>query len=203
MDFYAKNRQDWITILNKIFPNGVPKYCEWNKIEDIIAVLNVIGSIPSSNHIFYPSGGGMDIESSQKSIENGCIEIFTGLTDILKPKALLFYSFDDPIWNYFRIETYELEPSGVYELGDYPSEEVTDLGEGQYISRIYWDEGEYQEEKLPNTARVLTRYFKGSFVIFAKSSHYNRHSSTYDARHNKMSSDEFKAYIEKTIKNGW
>lgn len=203
MDFYEKNRQSWIDIQNKIFPTDIPKNCEWTNLDDIINVLNVIGSINNSNHMFYPTGGGLDVKSSKKSTESNCIEIFTGLTDILKPKRLLFESFDDPIWSYFRIETFELEPTGVYKEKDYPSEELTEIETGKYINRSYWDEGEYQGQKLPKTARVLTRHLKGSFVIFAKSSYYNRNSSTYDARHNKMSAEEFRAYIEKTIKNGW
>ncbi len=203
MDFYEINRQAWIDIQNKIFPTGIPKHCEWTKLEDIISVLNIIGSIDNSNHMFYPTGGGLDVESSKLSTESNCIEIFTGLTDILKPKRLTFESFGDPIWNYFRIETYDLEPSGVYKERDYPSEELTEIEAGKYINRSYWDEGEYQGQKLPKSARVLTRHLKGSFVIFAKSSYYNRNSSTYDARHNKMTSDEFREYIEKVIKNGW
>ncbi|MCW3102210.1 MAG: serine/threonine protein kinase [Bacteroidetes bacterium] len=203
MDFYEKNRQAWIDIQNKIFPTGIPKHCEWTKLKDIISVLNTIGSVDNSNHMFYPTGGGLDVESSKLSVENNCIEIFTGLTDILKPKRLTFESFADPIWNYFRIETSELEPSGVYKEKDYPSEELTEIETGKYINRSYWDEGKYQGQKLPKSARVLTRHLKGAFVIFAKSSYYNRNSSTYDARHNKMTSDEFREYIEKVIKNGW
>lgn len=203
MDFYENNRQSWIEIQNKIFPTGIPKNCEWTNLDDIVNVLNIIGSVDNSNHMFYPTGGGLDVESSKKSSESNCIEIFTGLTDILKPKRLLFESFDDPIWNYFRIETSELEPTGIYKEKDYPSEELTEIETGKYVNRSYWDEGEYQGQKLPKSARVLTRHLKGSFVIFAKSSHYNRNSSTYDARHNKMTAEEFRTYIEKTIKNGW
>lgn len=203
MDFYEKNRQSWIEIQNKIFPIGIPKHCEWTKLEDIISVLNTIGSVDNSNHMFYPTGGGLDMVSSKMSTEANCIEINTGSTDILKPKRLLFESFNDPIWNYFRIETSELEPTGIYEGKDYQSEELVEIETGKFISRSFWDEGEYQGQKFPQTARVLTRHLKGSFVIFAKSSYYNRHSSTYDARHNKMTSDEFRVYIENVIANGW
>jgi hypothetical protein len=97
-----------------------------------------------------------------------------------------------------------LEPSGVYEVNDYPSEELTEIESGNYVSRSHWDEGEYQGQKLSRSARVLTRHLKSaSFVIFAKSSPYNRHSSTYDARHNKMTAPEFRSYIEKVINDGW
>lgn len=116
MDFYERNRQVWIDIQNKIFPNGIPKHCEWTELEGIISVLNTIGSVKGSNHLFYPTGGGLDIKSSELSSEKNCIEIFCGPghTEVLKPKRFLFESFADPIWNYFRIETSELKPSGVY-----------------------------------------------------------------------------------------
>jgi hypothetical protein len=204
MSFYEENRQAWIDIQNRIFPAGIPEHFEWTELKDIISVLNTIGAIDNSNHMFYPTGGGLDVESAKLSYENNCIEIYTGLTDILKPKRLLFESFIDPIWNYFRIETLELEPSGVYvKEEDFPSEELLEIETGKYISRSYWDEGEYLGHKLPYAARVLTRHLKGAFVIFAKSSYYNRNSRTYDARHNKMSAEEFRVYIENVISHGW
>ncbi len=204
MEFYKKNKQDWINIQMKIFPNGIPSHCEWTNLNDIVSILNVIGSIRNSNHMFYPTGGGLDIELSKLSTEQSCIEIFTGLTDILKPKRLLFESIDaNKDWNYFRIETSELEPTGVYGDKDYPSEELIEIEQGSYISRSFWDEGEYKGKKLPTHARVLTRHLRGSFVIFSKSSPYNLHSSTYDGRHNKMTSDEFLLYIKNVVKNGW
>jgi serine/threonine-protein kinase len=203
MEYKEKNQQPWIDIQDKIFPKGIPLHCKWTKPKDIISILNTIGSVDNSNHMFYPTGGGLDVKSSKLSIEEDCIEIFTGLTDILKPKLMSFESFSDPIWSYFRIETSELNPSGVYEARDYPSEELAEIETGRYFNRIYWDEGEYLGQKLPESARVLTRHLKGSFVIFAKTSHYNRNSSTYDARHNKMTSEKFRDYIENVIINGW
>jgi len=207
MSFYEENRQAWIDIQNRIFPAGIPEHFEWTELIDIISVLNKIGAIDNSNHMFYPTGGGLDVESANLSYENNCIEISTGLTDIIKPERLIFESFIDPLWNYFRIETLELESSSVYEKEDdneyFPSEELLEIEAGKYISRSYWDEGEYMGQKLPSSARVLTRHLKGAFVIFAKSSYYNRNSRTYDARHNKMSAEEFRDYIENVISHGW
>lgn len=203
MEHDILDRNLWLSILNNIFPVGIPKHCEWNNIDAIINVLNIIGSVNNSNHMFYPDGGGLDIKSSKLSYEKDCIEIHTGLIDILKPKCLIFESFPDPIWNYFRIETNELNPSGVYKESNYPSEELTELEPMRYVHRSHWDINEYQGEDLPETARVLTRHLKGSFVIFAKASYYNLESSTYDGRHNKMSAVEFRTYIEKATKSGW
>ena len=203
MDFDQKNRQDWIDILKQIFPATQPKRCEWNELAAIVTVLNQIASKDDSNHMFYPTGGGMDIESAKPATEPGCVEIYTGLTDIIKPKCLIFESFPDPLWSYFRMETAALAPSGVYEISDGLSEDVTEIEPGRYISRSYWDNGEHHGEPLPKSARVLTRHLAGTFVIFAKSSPYNRHSRTYDGRHNNMSADEFRAYIEQVSTHGW
>jgi hypothetical protein len=219
MDFLEKNKKDWIEIQEKIFPSGFPERKEWTDRSEIVNVLKIIGSIRNSNHMFFPRGGGLDVEGADISTEDNCIEINTGgLTEILKPSRLIFHSFKaEHQWNYFRIETLELEPSGVYEDMDYsddesyePSdkeklssfysdEELCELSPGNYISSIYWDEGEYRGTKLPSSARIVTRHFKGSFVIFQKTSIYNRNSSTYDGRHNKMNDAEFRNYIQEAI----
>ena len=52
---------------------------------------------------------------------------------------------------------------------------------------------------LSKSARIISRYFRGSFVIFAKSSPYNKNHVTYDARHDRMNSKKFRQYIEKCI----
>lgn len=218
MDFIERNKKDWIEIQEKIFHTGLPERKEWNNRNEIVNVLKIIGSIRNSNHMFFPRGGGLDVEGADISVEDNCIEINTGgLIEILKPSRLIFHSFNaDPQWNYFRIETLNLEPSGIYEDKDYSDEEnesspeenlsnfysdeeLCELSPGVYISSIYWDEGEYDGEKLPTSARVVTRHFKGSFVIFQKTSIYNRNSSTYDGRHNKMTDEEFRNYIQYTI----
>ena len=204
MDYYEKNRIIWKEIIGEIFPTGVPQHCEWSGLNQIVSILNIIGSRENSNHMFYPTGGGMDIESAKLSTEKGCIEIFTGLTEILKPKCLSFQSFNNDRWNYFRIDTDALQPSGIYgEVGDEVSEELTELEPLHYVPRSHWDSEEYNGDPLPKGARVLTRYLKGSFVIFSKSSPYNQHPTTYDGRHDKMNAEQFRSYIEGVIANGW
>ena len=202
MSFDERNKQEWIKVLDELFPSGTPKNHTWTDLDEIVFVLNKISSVDNLNHMFYPSGGGMDIENARISNENDCIEIYNGIADLLKPKSLIFESFDDKLWSYFRIETEELKPSDVYEELSSSFEELTEIDE-KYFSRIYWDEGQYKGEKLPASARLLTRHLKGSFVIFAKSSYYNKNSRTYDARHNNMTSSEFREYIESVINNGW
>jgi serine/threonine-protein kinase len=138
--------------------------------------------------------------ATRSTREPGCIEITTNnIATIIRPSRLLFEAFGyDPEWNYFRLEAADLEPSGVYQLeADTLYEELTDLGGESYVDRSYWDQNEYDEHPLPEESRVVMRFFRGAFVIFQKTSLYNQLSETYDARHNKMSADEFREYIRK------
>ena len=198
-DFERINPQEWKYAQKKLFPISTPSHAEWTDIETIVSVLNTIGPKTNLNHLFFPSGGGLDLEHAKFSEwETGCIELTTdGLVSILKPKVLQFEGFGvGEEWDYFRLECDFLEPSGVY---DEPSlrgyEEVLDLGGGRYVNRSYWDYGEFDGEPLPEGAKPISRYFEGSFVIFQKTSTYNRIPATYDGRHSKMSAKEFRDFI--------
>lgn len=203
MNFLDENKKSWTETINKVFPNGIPERCEWIDRHSIVKILKIIGSIKNLNHMFFPRGGGLDVEGANISVEDECIEINTGgLIEIVKPSKLIFHSFNsDYEWFYFRLETKELKPTGIYdyENEEYSDEELCELNPGNYISRSHWDYGEYNDKKLPESARVVTRHFKGSFVIFQKTSIYNHNSSTYDGRHDKMTDDEFRSYIQEVI----
>lgn len=202
-DFSKSNPLEWKCAQKKLFPIGTPRHAEWNEIETIVSVLNAVGPKTNLNHLFFPSGGGLDLERAMLSQrEEGCIELVTdGHISILKPKSFQFEGFGaGEEWDYFRLECALLKPSGVYKdssLNGY--EEVLDLGRGQYVNRAYWDYGEYNGEPLPEEARPISRYFEGAFVIFQKTSTYNRIPSTYDGRHSKMGAEEFRSHIEKMI----
>lgn len=207
-NFHEQNLEQWFEIQTKLFPTSFPKRVIWEENEDIIKVLNVIGSYDNLNHLFFPDGGGLDLEGAKKSYERDCIELdFGGLTDIVKPKRLIFESFGaDPEWNYFRLELDELESSGVYKNEDekipyeknHDRESVSEIYPGSYdkydLVEHRYDYNEMGYE-IPETARHVSRFFRGSFVIFNKRSTYNLTSSTYDGRHNKMTTDEFREYI--------
>lgn len=90
----------------------------------------------------------------------------------------------------------------------YVGEEVLEVNPGVYEDRGYWESNNlgYDEEgkeiPLPRDARIVTRKFNGgAFVIFPKFSAYNQVSSTYDGRHNTMSSESFHKYINEIEKN--
>lgn len=195
------NPLQWAEVQQKLFPHGTPQRATWLGLHNIVGVLNVLGGTPDLNHLFFPSGGGLDLESAVISErEPGCIELTTsGYINIIKPHRLMFEGFDDnPQWNYFRLETNTLDPSGVYST-DEMYEELTDLAGERYVNLSHWDEGEYEGEPLPEGSRRISRYFRGSFVIVQKTSTYNGISATYDGRHNQMDADTFRDYISRMI----
>lgn len=119
-------------IQTKLFPTSIPKRVIWEDVNDIVKVLKVVSTYDNLNHLFFPSGGGLDLEDVRLSYEEGCIELDFKLLDIVKPKRLLFESFGyDHEWNYFRLEADELEACGVYEVekGEKPYEETHDREE--------------------------------------------------------------------------
>ncbi len=197
------NPLQWKEACSKLFPVAVPARATWEDIDEIAIALDVIGHIPSLNHVFFPDGGGLDFDHVVKSQnEAGCIELHFEYAVLVKPLRLQFESFaNETQWNYFRLECAELEPSGVYNnYDDQESEELTDLGDGRYVNRSYWDNNSYHGAPLGPDARVLVRYFGGAFVIFQKSSQYNYGGGKldgYDGRHNRMTSDVFREYIDR------
>lgn len=203
-DYHSRTPLEWEQIQRKLFPFALPVRAVWTDPKEMVNLLDLLGTRSDMNHLFFPNGGGLDLSGAHISNrEPGCIELeFGGSTYLLKPLRLMFESFAyESQWNYFQLEADRLEPSGIYERMDDSEmhEEVTDLGAQGYVSRVYWDEGEYMGERLPKEARPLVRFFRGAFVIFQKTSTYNNISETYDGRHNRMDADAFRAYIERGV----
>lgn len=76
----------------------------------------------------------------------------------------------DYIWSYFRLELDELKP--IFEIDDGQIyENLTEDVSGHYISWKCGNYGYYEDgTPLPKDYRIVYRYLKGSFVIFAKTS---------------------------------
>ncbi|MEF8683257.1 UNVERIFIED_CONTAM: protein kinase [Bacillus cereus] len=183
-DFQKRNPYEWRRIQEELFPTAIPSRVIWEDKEDIVNVLNIIGSIPNLNHMFYPGGGGMDLLKVELATEPDCMTLYTGLIDIVKPKRLLFESIGkDSQWNYFRLEISSLNP-------------IINRNSLGYEQLLEHDKG-YEEYSEYSQGRTVDRFFEeGAFVIFQKTSTYNKISATYDGRHSKMNTDEFKSYIE-------
>ena len=199
-DFKVQNDSDWIKIQQTLFGETIPQHAEWTEPAKIVEVLNIVGRVEASNHMMIPNGGGMDLEGAKLLNKAGEVEMFAGMPYIIKPVKLSFESFgDDLSWNYFWLETGGLEPTGVYKNlnPEELEEELLELSPGKYIHRKFWDEGEYQDEPLPDSARVVFRFFKGAFLIVQKLSPYNMDNATYDGRHEKVGEAAFRQYVQK------
>ena len=200
---------EWRTLLNDLFPIGVPTTAIWTDREAIIEVLKRIGSVDSLNHTFHPRSGGLDLTDAKPSHEEGCIELsFGGIAYVIRPARLYCETFGESVeWAYFRLETADLAPSGTHDTHGWQYEEVTELSPGQYVLRSVYDAGVYgsdengRDRPLPRSARPLGRVFSGAFVIFCKTSPYNLESATYDGRHNKVNAPDFRTYIERQMAN--
>ena len=202
-EFHERNRLEWQELLSRIFPVSVPLQATWTSLNEIALVLTIVGERSNVNHMFFPEGGGMDLRSASVSEhESGCIEMDTGGIDLVRPLKLTFELIEEAIeMSYFRLELSPLEASDVYDFDEARRrEEVLRLGDsGRYVSRSYWDIGEFDCEPLPEGSRPVSRFFNGSFVITGKASPYNlAHGAldAYDGRHDKMSAEKFRDHMQ-------
>ena len=208
-DFETENLIVWEKTIRELFPIAIPDNCLWKSIDSIISILRKLCSVDNLNHTLFPAGGGHDLIGAKKSAEKGCIEFNTlHSVRIVKPKELEFNYFPNHAnWAYFRLGTAGLKPITPNIDSSSLKEKITELEPGHYVEKEIWEKGYlgYDEKNnrilLPKSARIVSRYFRGSFVIFSKSSPYNKNHATYDARHNRMNSKKFRQYIEKCILN--
>ena len=201
--------KEWEELLKTIFNGPISESRSWTEKKDIIKILYFLGRNPDMNRTYLPDGGCLNLKRGEESAEPECLNLH--FVDqpvcIVKPRVLSFQSFNKAYeWAYFRLETKELEPSGWYENLTGIKEELTEISPGDYADRKYWDLGSYEYDEtgreipLSSRARIVIRYFSGSFVIFAKGSAYHEISSSFDGTHSKMTEEEFKAYIGGTVK---
>lgn len=202
--FQKESLKLWTKALNEVFPKGVPPSAKWTDLVEMSKVLAIVGSLPNCNHVFFPAGGGMDLEGAAPYKEEpGCLALKVGsrVREIVKPSALLFESFGNDLqWAYFRLECQPLPDSGAHDTPQGDSEEVVLVAPGEkYAPRSAWDNDEHEGKRLTKEALLIVRSTGGGpLVVFAKGSTYNFSSSdTYDARHAKVDADAFRSYIEK------
>lgn len=210
----------WITISNapnydaiqqgelKMLKHYLNPACEIDsfkitKAKDIVRALNYFRLTPVLNHMLYPHGGGLDFDSAEMANEEGCIALRSniGTIDILKPKQFIFESFDDYKWFYFLLEADQLTP--ILTTKDVLSEELVEDIPGHYCDAIDFVYGVYDYDsgkKLPQCAKNVERFCRGTFLILPKFGYYNQQNSTYDGRQNNCTAEEFKAYIQKMKK---
>lgn len=224
-----KQLAEWEKMVIDLFGSKPDDTVEIFDKNEIINTLKFIGKSKALNHTFMPSGGGLDLTGAVVSNEKDLVELnFGGSAIIVNPNSLTFNSVgDNPEWWFFRLNTSPFEQSDVYKVENeegfdesykfdidkevaenmkFYGEEVLEIAPAEYIDRSFWDiqhlgYDEYGKEiPLPVDARVVTRKHNGgAFVTFPKFSAYNFNSATYDARHNRVSDEQFAHYIKEIV----
>jgi len=202
-DFQLRNAYEWKEFAQKFFPLQTPEAATWTDPDAIITVLSEIAKVPSLNHLFFPDGGGMTLRGVRRAAEPGFIDLDTDFAVLLKPAKLTYVSFGlDTKWDYLRLETAPVDATGHYPVkaGDY-IEYLSELLPGQYDHPDVYEYRLDRDRELPEGSRSVIRYLKGAMVFFSTSSPYNQNTATYDARHEKMSEAEFKAYMGRSARH--
>jgi|SRR5579864_6715372 len=205
IDFLAENKAHWEAALHAAFPDGIPRSACWTDLGDVIHMLTPFCAA-NLNHTMLPDGGGQDMVEVASSSEPDCIELRPGpnVAYICRPSQLYFeYFVNAPRESFFLLETLPIAPSGVYESLASVREELLELPDGQYSSRVYLDEGYIGHDEsgneipIPDPHRLVVRHLTaGKFLLVAKSSLWNGTLGTYDGRHSQLTHVEIRAQIE-------
>lgn len=216
-EFHKLARAKWIAAVDAVNPNQAASM-SWAGRDTIAnALREFIG--PGGNHAHLPSGGGLDYETIASSREPGCLEFGVGGSSvhIAKPERLTLERIDQaPAQSFLLLELGQLAPSGVYETSDDDDgderlrvlrrdhEELLEA-DGEYFDRSLWDQGfmgydeRGREIPFPENRRVVSRWLRGKILFVTKGSLWNGSPHTYDGRHNRMSPDEIRAMIERSL----
>ncbi len=200
-DFRKRNPLQWQDVQKKLFPMSLPQRVIWESLEDISQILGILCSFDFLNHMLFPDGGGMDLLQVSIGLEPDTLELVVGERTILivRPKRLLFESFGfDMEWNYFRLETAQLEPTGIAHKYD-KHESLVEIEPLYYISRNDWETDRENERKYPEDSKLVMRYVQGDFMILQKTSPYNRSAYTYSGEFDTMDSEGFRQYYSDKI----
>jgi hypothetical protein len=219
--FHQRARNTWVAAIKSAVGPNVPFSSTWTGASDIARVLAPIMG-RNNNHTHLPGGGGLDMVKVLPAVnEKGCLEFYPSQTEavvyLMKPKRLTLEFIEDaPGESFFHLELQELQPSGAHPVPDDDdeeeeetlrherlSEEVVDVGAGQYVSRSGWDEGVFPDGRdLPSCARLVVRQFGGAAMAVAKGSIWNGDPSTYDGRHSRMTPRQIRHVIERSLPGG-
>lgn len=194
------NLERWESLLRSLFPSGIPADHTWHDVPAISQVLTQIGTMGHGAYCYFPTSGGYDVAGAEAAAERGCLGLkLHGLYVVLKPRYLQFHAFPPQAleWAYFRLEALPLPVVKGYEAH---------VHEGGLFQRLLEVDGQYlSPDELPPGAPAppVHRYLRGSFVVLAKGSAYNRIPGTTDGRHDKMGGGKaFHAYMQRAASEG-
>jgi hypothetical protein len=204
-----KHLNEWKEVLKEIFKGPIPESRTWTDKKEMNRALYFLGRNPDLNQTYLPDGGRLHLKRGEDSSEPDCLDLH--FVDhpvcIVKPRALIFQSFGKAHeWDYFRLETKELDPSGWYPNLEGIKEELTEISPGDYADRKYWDLGSYEYDEtgreipLSSRARIVFRYFSGAWVILVNDSPYLEISGSGNGGHSEMTEEAFKEFISEQVR---
>ena len=208
---FEEFRTKWVDAIHSAAGASPGPTPVWHGPDEIVAALTpFLGTV---NHLHFPDGGGHDLKDVALGSEPGTLEfIITDRSAYLgKPSTMtLEYIAAVPAESFLIIEFESLDPSGVYEASQDEQrprrgEELVELSLGDYVGRGVWDAGHLgydddgREVPLPEGARLLHRMFGGRLMLVTKGSLWNGAPQTYDGRHDRMSNQEIRQLIERSI----
>lgn len=204
-DFQRAARAAWVAAIQEAVGANPPRTSVWEGPEAIRkALIPFMGR--NANHAHLPTGGGRDFHAVEHSRESGCLDFEVDEHSVYRAKAerlTLEYISEAPAESFLLLESGTLKPV----LGNARDrqEELLELSGGERLDRDVWDRGflDYDDEgreiPIPDDARIVVRWFGGKFLIITKGSMWNGDSGTYDGRHDRMSADDIRSIIIRSL----
>lgn len=182
-DSSLSSRSLWRFIEESVTQQFQPSTVIWRNEEQVVKILQKL-TILNFNHTFIHDSGGMDLTGIYKFDwinENEILALDLGMLHLFKLKQLVWeIPNEDSRFSYFRLEFHKIDPI----FSNVKREYLFVNEEGDYDP--YFDEG-YRE---------VCRWSDGVFLIVPKGSIYNSINETYDGRHGRLSTEEFRLYME-------
>ncbi|WP_421381843.1 protein kinase domain-containing protein [Bacillus salacetis] len=197
------SKSAWRFFEDMVITQHPPSTVIWREKDQVIKILKNFSKI-NFNHTFIHDGGGMDlIDITEFNFveEDDMVLINFGfnMLNIFKVKRLVWeLPNEDPEFSYFRLEFENIEPiypEAAEATYKWIQEDPRDtVNEDLIINEI----GQYEPYREDEEQALfhVTRWFNGSLLIVPKGSIYNSIHETYDGRHSKLSSDDFREYME-------
>ncbi|MGF6947509.1 serine/threonine protein kinase [Neobacillus sp. B4I6] len=200
----AASRSLWRFIEETVVQQNNPSTVIWRNKEQVVGIVKQLSKL-NFNHTFIHGSGGMDLYDITEADwvnERDILAIDFGFnhTELFKLKRLIWeIPNDDPEFSYFRLEFDRLDPvypERIAELEKWMK--LQDFIDNSLLIKedLIINEGQYEPYyESDDIASYVTRWTDGVFLIVHKSSIYNRIQATYDGRHSKLNTEEFREYM--------
>jgi len=205
---------EWGYLLDDIIGHR-PTEIKWTTFDSIVSVLDRIAQTHSLNHVFLPSGGGLDLEGV-KGYKNNLIELNFGYKRIVNPKGLYLRTYESAEFNHFYLETNPIEifsDDGLCVSENRYDDQYLKVTEDIYAELWNVNYPKCKGVDTKGLEEVIVSH-RGGYVFFPKMSFYNLdldkprykigsagyYFDPYSALHEKIgSANKFASFIEEVM----